>query len=167
MLSSSDISTGLIPTETLWGKYSNPHLVDEQTEVWKNNHLPKSAHLGRHPWWLSGKVSACQSRRRRFDPWVRKTPGRRTWQPIPIFLHGKSHGQRSLMGYSPWGCKRIGTTQRLNNNTAGKWQNSDGNPVLLKAKVFPAALHIKPLQRMACKISAQVMVRKPKSFYWL
>ena len=42
------------------------------------------------------------------------------------------------------------TTQLLNNNnTAGKWQNSDGNPVLLKAKVFPAALHIKPLQRMS------------------
>ena len=46
--------------------------------------------------------------------------------------------------------KELDTTQLLNNNnTAGKWQNSDGNPVLLKAKVFPAALHIKPLQRMS------------------
>ena len=30
------------------------------------------------------------------------------WQPTPIFLTGESHGQRSLAGYSPWGCKRVG-----------------------------------------------------------
>ena len=40
----------------------------------------------------------------RFDPWVRKTPWRKKWQPTPVFLPGKSHGQRSLVGYSPWGC---------------------------------------------------------------
>ena len=34
-------------------------------------------------------------------------PWRRKWQPTPVFLPGKSHGQRSLAGYSPWGCKRI------------------------------------------------------------
>ena len=38
----------------------------------------------------------------RFDPWVRKIPWRRAWQPIPVFLPGESHGQRSLAGYSPW-----------------------------------------------------------------
>ena len=38
-----------------------------------------------------------------FDPWIRKIPWRRKWQPTPIFLPGKSHGQRSLVGYSPWG----------------------------------------------------------------
>ena len=32
---------------------------------------------------------------------------RRKWQPIPVFLPGKSHGQRSLMGYSPWRRKRV------------------------------------------------------------
>ena len=36
-----------------------------------------------------------------FDPWVRKIPWRRTWQPTPVFLPGESHGQRSLAGYSP------------------------------------------------------------------
>ena len=43
--------------------------------------------------------SACQCRRHRrhrFNPWVRKIPWRRTWQPTPVFLPGKSHGQRSL-----------------------------------------------------------------------
>ena len=54
------------------------------------------------PRWCSGKESACQCSRRRFDPWVRKIPWSRKWQPTPIFLPGKSHGQRSLAGYSPW-----------------------------------------------------------------
>ena len=36
---------------------------------------------------------------------------RRAWQPIPVFLPGKSHGQRSLAGYSPWGCKESDPTE--------------------------------------------------------
>ena len=35
------------------------------------------------------------------DPWVGKIPWRRAWQPTPVFLCGESHGQSSLMGYSP------------------------------------------------------------------
>ena len=35
------------------------------------------------------------------------------WQPTPVFLPGKSHGQRSLAGYSPWGCKELDTTEQL------------------------------------------------------
>ena len=60
------------------------------------------------PKWLSGKESACQCRSRRrfgFNPWVGKMPWRRKWQPTPVFLLGESHGQRSLVGYSPWGHK--------------------------------------------------------------
>ena len=49
--------------------------------------------------WLSGKESACQCRRRRFDPWVRKIPWRRAWQPTPVFVPGESHGQRNLVCY--------------------------------------------------------------------
>ena len=48
-----------------------------------------------------------------FDSWVRKIPWRRKWQPTPIFLPGKSHGWRSLVGYSPWGHKESDTTERL------------------------------------------------------
>ena len=59
------------------------------------------------PWWLSGNESACQCRRLGFNAWARKTPWRRNWQPTPIFLPGKSCGQRSRMGYSPWGRKRV------------------------------------------------------------
>ena len=48
-----------------------------------------------------------------FDPWVRKIPWRRIWQPTPVCLPGKSHEPRSLVGYSPWGCKESDTTERL------------------------------------------------------
>ena len=53
-----------------------------------------------------GKESACQCRRHRrcgFNPWVRKIPRRRKYQPTLVFLPGESRGQRSLVGYSPWG----------------------------------------------------------------
>ena len=53
------------------------------------------------PWWLSGKESTCHCRRRGFDPWVGKIPWGRKWQPTPVVLPGKSHGQRSLTGYRP------------------------------------------------------------------
>ena len=46
-----------------------------------------------------------------FDPWVGKIPWRRACQPTPLFLPGESHGQRSLEGYSPWGCKESDTTE--------------------------------------------------------
>ena len=42
---------------------------------------------------------------------VRKIPWRRKWQPASVFLPGESHGQRSLAGYSAWGCKEPGTTE--------------------------------------------------------
>ena len=48
-----------------------------------------------------------------FDPWVRKIPWRRKWQPTPIFLPGKFHVQRSLKGYSPLGWKESDTTEQL------------------------------------------------------
>ena len=62
----------------------------------------------------SGKEPACQSRRCRrhgFDPWVRKTPRRRKWQPTPPVFPGGSHGQRSLVGYSPQGRKESDTSE--------------------------------------------------------
>ena len=67
------------------------------------NVLVTVIHIGL-PRWLSGKEPACQCRTCRgcgFDPWVRKIPQRRAWQPTPVFLPGESHGQRSLVGYSP------------------------------------------------------------------
>ena len=48
-----------------------------------------------------------------FDLWVGKIPCRRKWQSTPELLPGKSHGQRSLVGYSPWGHKESDTTEQL------------------------------------------------------
>ena len=47
------------------------------------------------PRWLGGKESPCQCRRHSFDPWVGKIPWKRKSQSIPVFLPGKSHGQRA------------------------------------------------------------------------
>ena len=47
------------------------------------------------------------------DPWVGKIPWRREQLPIPVFLPGEFHGQRSLAGYSPWGSKGSDTTEWL------------------------------------------------------
>ena len=66
------------------------------------------------PGGTNGKEPTCQCRRHKrleFDPWVGKIPWRRTWQPTPVFLAGKSHGQRNLGCYSPWGCKESDTTE--------------------------------------------------------
>ena len=56
-------------------------------------------------------------RRPRFNPWVRKIPWRRDWQPIPIFLPGGFHGQRTLVGYSAWHCKESSMTEWLSTHT--------------------------------------------------
>ena len=66
------------------------------------------------PVWLS--MHAHQWRRRRFNPWVGKILWRRKWQSIPVFLSGKSHGKRTLVGYSPWGCKESDKAEQLNDN---------------------------------------------------
>ena len=54
----------------------------------------------------AGDVKRC-----RFDSWVGKIPWKRAWQPTPVFLPEESHGQRSLVGYSPRGHKESDMTE--------------------------------------------------------
>ena len=64
----------------------------------------------------SDKESACQCWRRHrqsFDPWVGKIPLSKKWQPAPVFLPEKFHGQRSLVGFSPWGHRELDTTEHI------------------------------------------------------
>ena len=64
----------------------------------------------------SGKEPSYHCRRCKrhvFDPWVRKIPWKRAWQPTPVFFPGESHGQRSLTGYNPWGCKESDRTEAI------------------------------------------------------
>ena len=62
---------------------------------------------------FNGRESTCQCGRHGFSPWVRKIPWRRRWPPTPVFLPEESHGQRSLVGYSPWGHKALDRTEQL------------------------------------------------------
>ena len=84
--------------------------------------------------WLSGKEPTRRCRRRKghgFHPWAGKIPWRGKWQSTPVFLPEKSHGQRSLKGYSSWGQRRA---EWLNN---GKCTSPSfwGHPLL---GAFPA-----------------------------
>ena len=63
-----------------------------------------------------GKESTCKCRRPGFDPSVRKIPWRRERLSTPVFLPGKSYGQRSLIGYSPWSHKELDITEWLRTN---------------------------------------------------
>ena len=68
------------------------------------------------PWFPGGSVVKnlpAKCRRLGFDPWVGKIPWGRKWQNTPIFLPRKSHGQRSLKGYSPWCHKQLDMTEQL------------------------------------------------------
>ena len=59
------------------------------------------------------KESACNAGDSGSIPGSGRFPGEREWQPTPVFLSGKSHGQRSLMGHSPWGPKELDTAEWL------------------------------------------------------
>ena len=58
--------------------------------------------------------------RHRFEPWARRIPWRRAWQPTPVFLPRESHGQRSLAGSSPWGCRESDMTEATWNTLFSK-----------------------------------------------
>ena len=55
--------------------------------------------------WVKNLLAMQRHKRRQFNPWVGQIPWRRKWQLTPILLTRKSHGQRNLAGYSPWGTK--------------------------------------------------------------
>ena len=83
--------------------------------------------------YLGASLVAQWQRSHRIDPLVRKIPWRRKWQPTPIFLPEKSYGQRSLVGYSSWGCERVGH----NLGTEQQQQCVSINPKLL---IYPPCL---------------------------
>ena len=106
--------------QSIWYQIVRHNLATKPPPPWMVWELPR---------WLCGKESACQCRRHkrcRFDPWVRKIPQSRKWQPTPVFLPGKLHGQRSLVCYSLWGHKESVMaehthTQLINNTFISFW----------------------------------------------
>ena len=101
------------------------------TLAWRNTWMEKPGGLQsmgsrrvRHNWatslllfifmhWLRWLSVCLQCGRPGFNPSVGKIPWRRKWQSTLVLLPGKSHGQRSLVGYSPWGRKESDMTERL------------------------------------------------------
>ena len=73
-------------------------------------HIPRASPMA---WQIKKSTYNAGDIRCGFDPWVGKILCRRNWQSNLVFLPGKSHGQRSLVGYSAVGCKELDTTERL------------------------------------------------------
>ena len=74
------------------------------------------------PWWHSTKEPICPWRRPGLNPWIRKIPRKRKWEPTPVFLPGKSHQQRRMSGCSPWGQKswnNLATEQQVKSPGVG------------------------------------------------
>ena len=82
--------------------------------------------MGSTTFWGTNSITLFMS-----TPWVGKIPWRREWQPTPVFLPGESHGQRRLVGYSPWGCKESDTTEQHFH-----FQTHSGFPRELSGKEF-------------------------------
>ena len=105
------------------------HLVPHSNAMLCGKHLHRhtqklcfTSYMGRLPRWLNDKESTWQCRRCRrlgFNAWVTKILWRRKSQSTPIFLPGKSHGQRILVGYNPWGQKESDMTEHARTHPSG------------------------------------------------
>ena len=102
----------------MWIKHTEIHVlglgsrIRRCRQIYKRRQSPVKhyhSHLALAQWYRF----CLKCRRPRFDPWVRKIPWKREWQPNPVFLPGEFHGQRSLAGYSPWGYMESGMTEQL------------------------------------------------------
>ena len=97
--------------------YSKASFSEQQAEVLKRNRFSERCAITiGFPSGASGKESTSQYRRHErlgFNSWVGKIPWGRKRQPTPVFLPGKSHGQRSLVGYTVHEVAESDTTERL------------------------------------------------------
>ena len=87
------------------------------------------------PSYSASKESACNAGRRRFDSWVRKSSWRRKWQSTPVFLPEKSHGQRSLAGYSPKSRKESDSTENTHTHKHTHADKDPGHPPKMLALI--------------------------------
>ena len=99
--------------------------------------------------WLSDKESTCQARDVGLILGWRRSPGEGTRQSNPIFLPGKSHGQGSLAGYSPWGCKRVGhdlATKKQQQQYIHQFSSAQLSHSVMSTSLQPHELqHVRPL----------------------
>ena len=123
--------------------------------------------------------STCNCRLR-FHPWIRKIPWRRKWQPTPVFLRGKSHGQKSMECYSSWGHRRVGhdlaskqqQQRRENKRRKGLEQfNVDYDAISTSisrwwtASIFQNLLMISPCSRIGISLRQRVSTSALETFW--
>ena len=122
----------------------------------------------------SGEELACQRRRHKrlgFDPWAGQITYRRAWQPTPVFLPGEFHGQRSLVGYSPWDCKSQTQLKHLSMHTpmVTLWETScfsvnNGGNAPLRSHHPALQIHCKVTQKPNSRFFLSWAVRTRKMF---
>ena len=105
--------------------------------------------LNRLPCWLRGKKFASQCRRCRFNPWVGKIPWRRKWQLTSVFLPGKSHGQRSLVGSMGSQRVRHDLATKPPPHRLGKHLNPPDSPVNTRRESMSQELQVQRLMSRA------------------
>ena len=94
---------------------------------------------------VSGEEFACQAGLWGFNLWDGKINWRRKWQPTPVFLPGKSHAQRNLVGCGPWSAKELEMTWQLNNNNNKKYA-SEFTKYLFKTSFLGTSLVVQWLR---------------------
>ena len=87
------------------------HVFNDPIEQIRNMSFRECIPILELPRGLSGKGIHLPMQETQVHPWVKKIPCRRKWHPTAMFVPGKSRGQRSLAGYSPWGCKESDMTE--------------------------------------------------------
>ena len=136
-----------MPSLTPFNRWRNwgPNMLNKVLSGIKSTGLPR---------WHSGKESACQGRRRKthgFNPWVRKIPWRRKWQPTPVLLLEKFNGRRNLADYSPWGAE---SQSRLSMHT---WLN---------IKYFLDCLSLNRFHITSCPLLSRLFLKVTLLLIW-
>ena len=121
---------------------------------------------------VKNAVKNLQYRKSSFDPWVRKISWRKEWLPTPVFLPGESHGQRSLVGYSPWGSKESDTAEQLTHFFNPEHQRSSWEPICnaktdVLFQVFLKYYHVEQLNLLLREVIGRVVVLQAYAKGWL
>ena len=134
------------------------------TISWNTSFISYSVYEIGLPWWLMVKNLSASAGDVRNAGLVLglKDSLRRKWQPIPEFLPGKSHGQRSMAGYSPWVAKELEMIYWLNNNNNMRLQPLKV-PGLERKLVFNPLVRW-PLNSMACFTTIKTETKVPQDY---
>ena len=100
-----------LPGSSVHGIFQHEYWSGLPLEVYKLMYITRWAWASQLAQWLKIRLPIQETLRYEFKLWVGKIPWRRKWQPTPVFLPWKSHGLRSLVGYSPCGCKELDMTE--------------------------------------------------------